>query len=275
MFDLKVKQKNIQLRLERDQAVPQFVFADAGKLRQVLVNLVANGVKFTNQGRVRLSVQAVAVDRSNIENHNENQENHHNTQTEEDPPSNTACPDTDHHLRLSFSIEDTGIGIAADDFNMLFAPFEQTAAGRANRKGSGLGLSISQQYAQLMGGHISVTSTVGKGSLFMLQIPVQPGTASDWRRQGSQKTETQTLPLQATLGEIAHSSVVSESADRLRQMPAAWIEELRQAAGQLKSKRVLELIHQIPEHETSLRNDLTEISHRYQFGQIIALLDEM
>ncbi|MEL7333930.1 MAG: ATP-binding protein, partial [Cyanobacteria bacterium J06560_2] len=150
MFDLKVKQKGIQLTLVKAENVPRFLNADAGKLRQVLVNLLANGIKFTDRGAVVLSVRVV-------------------TPSVFEPV-------------LSFSIKDTGAGIEASEFERLFAPFEQATAGRAIRQGTGLGLAISQQYCQLMGGQISVESQVGEGSTFEIQLPMKLSTEADWQR---------------------------------------------------------------------------------------------
>ncbi|MEO1685820.1 MAG: ATP-binding protein [Cyanobacteria bacterium J06631_12] len=136
MFDVKTRRKAIALNLVLDPAVPRFVFADEGKLRQVLTNLVANGVKFTLAGAVTVEVS------------------------------------WGDKRWLTFSVQDTGVGINADELNQLFLPFEQTQSGRAVRQGTGLGLSISQQFVALMGGDISAESEPATGSCFRFRIPV-------------------------------------------------------------------------------------------------------
>ena len=149
MFEPKTKQKGIKLLLELNPNVPQFIYADEGKLRQVLINLISNGVKFTDKGSVTLNVRA-GSDRGKVAN-----------------IQGSALTQL-----LYFEVEDTGPGIAPDEVKKLFVPFEQTAAGRAIKQGTGLGLSISQKFIQLMGGKISVTSTVGVGTCFKFELPI-------------------------------------------------------------------------------------------------------
>jgi PAS domain S-box-containing protein len=127
-------------------AVPRFVTGDQLKLRQTLTNLLANAVKFTESGGVGLHASASQEDGSG-------------------------------GSRLVVLVEDTGPGIAADEMAVLFAPFEQTASGRASGSGTGLGLAISRQFAQVMGGELSATSAVGEGSVFRLEVPLDAGTA--------------------------------------------------------------------------------------------------
>ena len=155
MFDLKTKQKEIKLFVEQEPNVPQFIYADPGKLRQILINLIGNGVKFTQKGNVILNVKLGNV----------------KIESGEKKVANTqSFPSTQF---LYFEVQDTGLGIAADELEKLFIPFEQTTTGRTIKQGTGLGLSISQNFIQLMGGEISVTSTVGVGTCFKFQIPIR------------------------------------------------------------------------------------------------------
>ncbi len=144
MFEPKTKQKGIELFLELNPNVPQFIYADEGKLRQVLINLIANGVKFTEKGSVSLKIRAGSREGDLAENQ-----------------------------LLYFEVRDTGLGIAAEELKKLFVPFEQTASSRSVKQGTGLGLSLSQKYIQLMGGEISVQSTVVVGTCFQFQIPIR------------------------------------------------------------------------------------------------------
>jgi signal transduction histidine kinase/CheY-like chemotaxis protein/ligand-binding sensor domain-containing protein len=122
-----------------DASVPRLVRGDEGKLRQVLVNLLGNAVKFTDRGRVAL--RAGWADG-----------------------------------RASFEVEDTGRGIAADEMATLFEAFQQTAAGRESREGTGLGLVISRNIVRLMGGDITVRSRVGEGTTFALDVRLPVST---------------------------------------------------------------------------------------------------
>jgi CheY-like chemotaxis protein len=115
---------------------------DAQKLEQVLLNLLSNAVKFTHQGGLRLRVSL--------------------SQGLPSQPS----------VALLFEVEDSGIGIASQDFDLIFEAFTQTSAGKQSQEGTGLGLSISRRLVQLMGGDISVHSSLGEGSTFSFTIPV-------------------------------------------------------------------------------------------------------
>ena len=139
MFTLKARSKGLDLVFQRSHDLPQYICADESKLRQVLVNLIGNAIKFTQTGHVGLIVQA-----------------------ETNLSENTSL--------LGFSVEDTGCGIDTRDFNRLFEPFVQTATGYQVQEGTGLGLPISQRFVRLMGGDLSVESVVGKGSVFAFTI---------------------------------------------------------------------------------------------------------
>jgi signal transduction histidine kinase/CheY-like chemotaxis protein len=145
----RAKEKGLQLRLDQSSEFPPFVKTDGAKLRQVLINLVGNAVRYTDKGAVTLRLNArpaVAPKR----------------------------------LLLIFEVEDTGIGIAAEDQARIFYPFVQ--AGRQTiRKGTGLGLAITRNYVELMGGRISVDSAPGKGSIFCVELPVERVDESEVR----------------------------------------------------------------------------------------------
>ena len=141
MFRLRTDAKNLQFSVERIGEVPRFVVSDEGKLREVLINLLGNAVKFTKKGGIILRVRAL---------HEETKE-----------------------LRLRAEIEDTGPGIAAEDMDRLFHHFEQMQAGRDAGTGTGLGLAISREFVRLMGGDITVSSQVGRGSLFGFNIALK------------------------------------------------------------------------------------------------------
>jgi len=139
LFCLKASTKGLTLTVEQAGNVPQFITADEGKLRQVLTNLLSNSIKFTEKGSVSLHVSAFA----------------------QGLPGKTC---------LRFDIQDTGAGIAPNELDKLFEPFEQTSTGISSSEGSGLGLPISQKLVNLMGGKITVNSRCGLGTLFRFEI---------------------------------------------------------------------------------------------------------
>ncbi|MEM9136334.1 MAG: ATP-binding protein [Cyanobacteria bacterium P01_F01_bin.42] len=144
MCRVKAEQKSIRFFYYPSHTIPQRVIVDETRLRQVLINLLNNAVKFTSQGAVTLSV---ALQREGAE------------------------PGT---ARLTFQVSDTGIGIAAADIRKLFKAFEQVGDNHKKLEGTGLGLAISQQLVQMMGGNITVDSEWGQGSTFSfeLQLPL-------------------------------------------------------------------------------------------------------
>jgi signal transduction histidine kinase/ligand-binding sensor domain-containing protein len=149
MFSLRAEQKGLKLSVDCDPGVPQYVWMDKGKLRQVLMNLLSNGVKFTDVGSVTLRARAITLNSEMAEG-----------------------------FRLQFEVQDTGPGIAAEELELLFVPFEQTASGRNAHEGTGLGLTISRQYVRLMGGELVLASPFspdvedgGRGSIFQFDVP--------------------------------------------------------------------------------------------------------
>ncbi|HEY9653464.1 MAG TPA: ATP-binding protein [Coleofasciculaceae cyanobacterium] len=153
MLQLRADTQGLQLICDRTNDVPQYVISDQNKLRQVLINLLGNALKFTEAGSVTLQVSTVGNPEQRTTNHEQ--------------------------LTLRFEVNDTGSGIAPNELDKLFNPFVQTETGRKSQQGTGLGLAISQQFVQLMGGEITVRSTVGQGSSFAFEIPVALATTAN------------------------------------------------------------------------------------------------
>ncbi|HEY9843526.1 MAG: PAS domain S-box protein [Candidatus Sericytochromatia bacterium] len=142
MLALNAYDKHLELMVLIDRDVPTALIGDPARLRQILLNLIANALKFTPTGEVLVRVCLAEQ------------------------------PQTDASVRLRFEVRDTGIGIAAQQCQAIFLPFTQ-ADGSTTRKfgGTGLGLAISKHLAELMGGSIGVESTLGQGSHFWFEVP--------------------------------------------------------------------------------------------------------
>ncbi len=138
--------KNVELKFELAANLPDYVLIDEGKLRQILINLLGNALKFTGQGSVILKAGVRHA------------------------PATSGLASVSPGLILDFSVQDTGPGIAPEELNSLFEAFAQTQAGLDSHEGTGLGLSICRQFVEMMGGEISVESEVGQGSSFHFSI---------------------------------------------------------------------------------------------------------
>ncbi len=143
MLQAQALEKGLALIFDRSTTLPQYLFTDRGKLRQVLINIVGNGIKFTESGSVTL--KAFSGERQ----------------------------------KISFEIEDTGVGIAPSEIELLFEPFVQTRSGAKSGQGTGLGLPISKKFIELLGGNLRVSSVLNKGTLFCFDIKVELARKQD------------------------------------------------------------------------------------------------
>jgi len=142
LFSETAHNKGIDLTFTADESLPETVFSDAQRLRQILINLLSNGLKFTSHGAVALTIARTAEDIAR------------------------------------FTVSDTGIGIPADRLEAIFEAFVQADSSTTrNYGGTGLGLAITRQLVELMGGTIQVQSCVGSGSTFIVDIPLPAGGA--------------------------------------------------------------------------------------------------
>ncbi len=224
MFRLKAVSKKLQLNFEVADGVPHFVNGDECKLRQILINLLGNAIKFTETGSVTLQVKMKVEESWAVEtaeftdiqtkradagsNHSENlaveTAEFTGLQTKRADAGSQQCAHGDFYwvdansirpvflqksefLRLQFEIEDTGPGIAAEEMNKLFEPFEQTKTGHKSQQGTGLGLPISRKFVQMMGGDITVSSTPDLGSKFAFDIQIRLVDPTDVKMLKPQK----------------------------------------------------------------------------------------
>jgi signal transduction histidine kinase/BarA-like signal transduction histidine kinase len=160
MLAPRATEKHLELLHSVDRDMPATVVADAGRLRQVLVNLVGNAIKFTPAGEIDVTAQAEPLPA--------------------DPDATLRQPPA-RRWQLTFAVRDTGIGIASEERGKLFKPFSQIDSSSTRKyAGAGLGLAISRGLVQMMGGDISVRSEVGRGTTFVFTI-VADGVPVDTR----------------------------------------------------------------------------------------------
>ena len=139
-FDMKIKEKNLELENEYDNKIPSVLLGDSVRLNQILLNLLSNAVKFTHEGKIKLNINLLHEDHENVS--------------------------------IEFAVSDSGIGIASNKLNYIFNVFEQAEITISTfYGGTGLGLAIVKQLVEGQGGNISVKSTLGEGSTFSFVLP--------------------------------------------------------------------------------------------------------
>ena len=155
MFRVRTDAKGLQFEVVGTEDLPRYVAADENKLRQVLINLLGNAVKFTEEGGITMRVAV-----------------------------KDGAPD---EMRLVMEVEDTGPGIAEDEMDKVFGYFEQTAVGRKTIGGSGLGMAISRTHARMMGGDSTVAALEGEGSTFRFEMELKTSSESDLREKAQER----------------------------------------------------------------------------------------
>lgn len=186
--------KSLHLKFNIASEMPEFVVGDVTRIRQIIVNLISNAIKFTERGEVVVSVSSLA----------------------------TADKQ---HYKIYFSVQDTGIGIAPEQMNRLFKPFSQADVSMSRRYGgTGLGLAISKRLTEMMGGTMGVESKLGNGSTFYFTIIVQAAACDVIERVSLVKDSppvseefAQTLPLRILLADdvVINQKVALQMLNRL------------------------------------------------------------
>ncbi len=147
IFQIRAQQKGIAFIYQPLSHLPRFICADEKRLRQILINLLSNAIKFTERGGITFRLKTEQITEQTLIS---------------DPKSS--------RLRFHFQVEDTGIGIAQENLEKIFLPFEQAIELKNKPEGTGLGLSITQELVEIMGGELHVESRLGQGSLFWLEL---------------------------------------------------------------------------------------------------------
>ncbi len=170
LFAQQALAKNLRFEYQLDSGVPEYLWIDETRLLQILSNLTANAIKFTEQGEVLIRIEEVELEGEN--------------------------PDVSHQHTIKVSVQDSGIGISEEDQQKLFESFNQVDPSTSKRyKGTGLGLSIARQLSSLMEGDIGVTSEPGKGSTFWFTFLAKAAQAEDVQEASTKDTVTQFIDI--------------------------------------------------------------------------------
>jgi CheY-like chemotaxis protein/nitrogen-specific signal transduction histidine kinase len=147
LFQMRAQQKGIAFIYEPRVNLPLGIYADEKRLRQIMVNLLSNAIKFTEYGGVTFEVNVI-----------------------EDKLLKTGLAASVNGITLLFKVMDTGIGIATDELDKIFQPFQLASSSKNRAEGCGLGLALTRKLVEMMGGSLSVSSTVGQGSTFAVTL---------------------------------------------------------------------------------------------------------
>ncbi len=221
---VRAEQKGLAFDYRPQPGLPRAVMVDARRLRQVLLNLLGNAVKFTDTGGVTLYVRHV--------------------------------PQDAHHAGLQFEVQDSGIGLAPEQFERIFQPFEQAGDPQRHSDGSGLGLSISRELVRMMGSDIHVVSGPGQGSRFSFELLVALADAGDQQPEDTRPA-------------VSNAELVAP--------PAEEMQALRQLATAGNMRGIREYAAHIAQLDPRYRpfaERLQELACSYQSRAIAALVEQ-
>ena len=246
MFGFKAKEKHIKLSFQIANNVPQYIESDEDKLRQILFNLLDNSIKFTNEGKVSLTVKYKADD------------------------------ERDSLHNLYFKIADTGIGISSAEIDDLFVAFAKTETGENSGQGIGLGLPMTRQLVQLMGGNISLKSEVNQGTVVRFCIPIVEADINEISFQGYCATDSQSLEGDSMESQFFYqpSSSYKLAETKLTVMPQEWLLQLQDATTKVDNELILELLEEIPDNCYVLRQSLTDLIDNFRYDSILEILEK-
>jgi PAS domain S-box-containing protein len=263
-------------------AVPQYIYSDQLKLRQILLNLVGNALKFTQKGSITIKVEFLK---------------------KSFPISSALDSELNSDLILGFSVIDTGVGIAPEEIDRLFQPFSQTSSGQNTPEGTGLGLSISKGFVQLLGGEMQLQSQLDQGTTVTFQITTGQGneqqvlaeeipaedlglttglttrltTGDSW--PGSQSFSQEfdraapaTLALNSSISAaLGHDISASDFANT----PAYWLEKLSMALVEGDLQIINALIEEPYQVKPELLPILKNLVNQYQFEFLLSLVQPL
>jgi two-component system, sensor histidine kinase and response regulator len=225
---VRAQEKGLELACHIRPEVPEMVTGDPGRLRQVLVNLIGNAIKFTEQGEV---VVTVTVQLQIADCRMQNEEKTAITSPSSSNLQSAIC-------NLQFEVRDTGIGIPAEKLRLVFEPFAQADSSTTRRfGGTGLGLTISAQLVNMMGGEIAVESAPGVGSTFRFTVRFELPTASVGEAAPVRPVEMRGLRVLVVDDNATNRRILEEVLTNWQMQPSLYaeapraLEELRRAAG--------------------------------------------
>ena len=245
------KQRGLSFVFEAPENLPHIVYGDQKRLRQVLLNLLRNAVKYTEQGSVVFRVTHRAM------------EHNASTATQEisGAPSHQRVNPP---ILLRFEVEDSGVGIASSQLEAIFHPFQQTDSQTLREGSSGLGLTISRRLVQMMGTRLQVASTEGQGSTFFfdLELPVI---------EAASMHSPPVLSTEASPEAFSHDALLIA----METLPSSCLAELSQGAEEADITLLRTAIGHVRKRNALLADTLAQLTNNFEYETILTLLQQI
>ena len=235
------EQKGLSFVYEPPPDLPRIVSGDQKRLRQILMNLLGNAVKYTEEGAVTFKIVDCTLQIADLEDQQSAISNQQST--------------------IRFEISDTGIGIAPEHLKNIFQPFQQANPYQLQEGRIGLGLTISQRLVETMGGQLQVTSTESQGSTFWfdVELPVLDATLSD-------------VPQLSRSGDASGHPSRETLTTALAALPAKWPATLKQAAEEADVEALFEVIEHVRDRDAAVADTLAHLAEDFEYDEILALI---
>ena len=245
MMRFKAQDKNIQLLFKIDPDIPRYIENDEDKLKQIIVHLIDNSIKFTSQGKVSLTVKK-----------------------KQNPQQDSVCS-------LYFKISDTGKGISAKNIDELFVTFAQRENGVTPSDGMGLGLPMSKQLIQLMGGEISIKSEIDRGTIVRFSIPLTEVDVTDLNFPQSSCFEPASTEIDSVESQFFYNPGLSYelTKNKLATMPSEWLLELQDSTVKVDNDAIFAVLERIPNQDQELKQALIDLIDNFRYDSILELTD--
>jgi two-component system sensor histidine kinase/response regulator len=241
MFAKQAQAKGLSFDMRWESRLPSDICTDREKVRQVLINLLSNAVKFTDKGSVSISVKSELL-----------------------PPKING----DEPARIFFEVEDTGCGIAPEEISKVFTPFEQTQSGIDLHTGTGLGMSISRQFAGLLGGDLRVKSNLGTGTVFFFDFTASIVVDKDLKTRDSAFSDI------IYRYKHEHSNKISKDSVKIDpELPEEIKQNFLEALEEGDMSRMLEIIEVIGGYDAKLSDTMHHLANNFDYNGLVSILN--
>jgi PAS domain S-box-containing protein len=283
---IKAQEKGLDLIFEGISDIPQWVYSDDIKLRQILLNILNNAIKFTKQGFVKLSIEVSELLSTNVPISHKIIKQRDGKEFEVITPENINIVKainqkltiSHQNLKLQYyvliiKIQDTGLGIAEEEYDSIFEAFYQTKTGLNAEEGTGLGLTISRELVELMGGNITVQSQLNQGTIFHIRLPIAIKFSS-LKQNSSSELQKKTLSTSSDTILTEQREKSSElTSYSLEVLPKNWLKKFNHATQRGDIKLMANLINEITLDYPDIADKLQDLVNTYNLSKLISLME--